>query len=274
MQTIGEAREHCRFVGKGIERMRMSVMKQFVKCCLAVVLGFAVVGCSKESSGGSGGGGSGKLREHKGVQLWKHGPYWAETNIGAEKPWDSGYYFWWGDTIGYKRVNDAWVPVSGKAPPECYFKDSGGPLDGYGPRSLQANGFTTAEDALAPAYDAAHVQWGGEWRMPTIQELSDLVSKCDCNWTTMNGMNGYLVRGRGTYASSSIFLPAAGCGAGTMPPDTGQSGYYWSSNPDRHYFAYECDFTKNGIRADRSEYCSNIRGRGFSIRPVRGGPSS
>ena len=90
-------------------------MKRILKCCLALVLGFTVAGCSKGSSGGSGGGGFGKLREHKGVQLWKDGPYWAETNIGAENPWDYGYYFWWGDTIGYKRENGAWVASDGSS---------------------------------------------------------------------------------------------------------------------------------------------------------------
>ena len=43
------------------------------------------------------------------VQLWENGPYWATTNIGAEKPEDYGYYFWWGDTVGYLRKNDKWV---------------------------------------------------------------------------------------------------------------------------------------------------------------------
>ena len=33
--------------------------------------------------------------EHNGVQLWENGPYWATTNIGAERPEDYGYYFWW-----------------------------------------------------------------------------------------------------------------------------------------------------------------------------------
>ena len=40
------------------------------------------------------------------VQLWAGGPYWATTNIGAEKPEEYGYYFWWGDTVGYKREGD------------------------------------------------------------------------------------------------------------------------------------------------------------------------
>ena len=45
--------------------------------------------------------------------LWKCGPQWAGRNIGAEKPWEAGYYFWWGDTVGYKRVNNDWVASDG-----------------------------------------------------------------------------------------------------------------------------------------------------------------
>ena len=44
----------------------------------------------------------------EGVQLWKDGPYWADRNVGADEPWEPGLRFWWGDTIGYRRVNDAW----------------------------------------------------------------------------------------------------------------------------------------------------------------------
>ena len=39
----------------------------------------------------------------RGVQLWENGPYWATSNVGATKPEEYGYYFWWGDTAGYKR---------------------------------------------------------------------------------------------------------------------------------------------------------------------------
>lgn len=44
------------------------------------------------------------------VQLWENGPYWATTNIGAENPTDFGYYFWWGDTVGYELKN-GWASV-------------------------------------------------------------------------------------------------------------------------------------------------------------------
>ncbi len=50
---------------------------------------------------------------HEKVQLWEGGPYWATTNIGAEKPEDFGYYFWWGDTVGYKPENCKWVATDG-----------------------------------------------------------------------------------------------------------------------------------------------------------------
>ena len=48
-----------------------------------------------------------------GVQLWEDGPYWAETNIGADEPWDYGYYFWWGDAVGCEWKNNKWARLNG-----------------------------------------------------------------------------------------------------------------------------------------------------------------
>lgn len=50
---------------------------------------------------------------HEGVQLWENGPLWAKTNIGANSPTEAGYYFWWGDTLGYKWQNSQWVASDG-----------------------------------------------------------------------------------------------------------------------------------------------------------------
>ena len=46
-----------------------------------------------------------------GGQLWAGGPIFAGCNVGASKPEEYGYYFWWGDTVGYKRnaSNNGWV---------------------------------------------------------------------------------------------------------------------------------------------------------------------
>ena len=121
---------------------------------------------------------------------------------------------------------------------------------------------------LAPEHDAAQVQWGGGWRMPTYQELYDLCyNKCDWTWTTQNGVNGYVVRGRGDYAANSIFLPAAGYGLGTSLSYAGSDGYYWSSVPssDYSYGAYELYFYSGSHYTSRSS-----RYIGQSVRPVQG----
>ena len=61
-----------------------------------------VVAIAEGAGGGGSSGGSG------GVQLWENGPYWAECNVGATRPEEYGYYFWWGDTVGYSRSGGAW----------------------------------------------------------------------------------------------------------------------------------------------------------------------
>ena len=203
------------------------------------------------------------------VQLWEGGPYWAETNIGAEAPEEYGYYFWWGDTVGYKRENDKWVASDGSSL-DFSFDGSSTPTYDKSDDTLKNEGWITADDVLAPTHDAAHVHWGGDWRMPTRQELADLNSKCDWTWTTKNGVNGYEVRGKGTYAAASIFLPAAGYGNGTLLYYVGSDGGYWSSVPisvnyDFNYLAWYLYFYSSYHYPD--DY---YRYYGQSVRPVQG----
>ncbi len=209
---------------------------------------------------------------HEKVQLWEGGPYWATTNIGAEEPWEYGYYFWWGDTMGYKHEGDVWVATDGSSSnlnfskydpisPQTYYKDT---------LTLRNEGWIVSKDdttILATAHDAAQVQWGGGWRMPTYQELYDLCyNKCDWLWTTMNGVNGYVVRGRGDYASNNIFLPCAGIGSGTSLKKAGSDGGYWSSVPYSDIYDSWLLIFDSG---DHSAYI-NVRHSGMSVRPVQG----
>ena len=197
---------------------------------------------------------------HDKVQLWANGPYWATTNIGAEEPWESGYYFWWGDTIGYKRVNDAWVASDGSSA-NFSFASFNTPTYDKNDATLQSEGWILVGGVLAPEHDAAHVQWGGSWRMPTKQELVSLIDNCDWTWTTMNGVNGYIVRGRGNYISSSIFLPVNGGSLG------GSYGIYGSSVPaSGGYGAWGLYFDSDGRLG--SSY--NERYLATSVRPVQG----
>lgn len=202
---------------------------------------------------------------HGKVQLWAGGPYWAETNIGAENPEDYGLYFWWGDTVGYRREGSAWVASDGSS--QNFSFGSGNTL-GKSNATLQSEGWITADGVLAPEHDAAQARWGGAWRMPTDSELSALSDNCDWMWTTTNGVSGYVVRGRGDFKASSIFLPAAGYGSKTSLYEAGSYGYYWSSVPDSgssYYAGYlnfssSYHFTMNG--GNRSVW--------WSVRPVQG----
>ena len=207
---------------------------------------------------------------HKKVQLWKGGPYWAETNIGAEKPWESGYYFWWGDTVGYKRKSgifkDSWIASDGSCS-GFKFREKDPPTYRKSLSDLRREGWITVDNVLAPEHDAAQVQWGGGWRMPTKQELDDLCNKCDWIWTTSNGVNGHVVRGRDCYSSASIFLPCAGFGSGTSLGNAGSCGHYWSSVPDSDYIcgAWYLYFDSRGHDTDGIN-----RLYGQSVRPVQG----
>jgi uncharacterized protein (TIGR02145 family) len=203
---------------------------------------------------------------HKAVQLWEGGPFWAETNIGAEKPEDAGLYFWWGDTVGYRREGDAWVASDGSST-NFSFNENNTPTYGKSPAELLAGGWTTAEGVLAPARDAAQVQWGGGWRMPTDSEFAELIANTTTTWTTSNGVNGRLVTGKGDYASASIFLPAAGRGRGTSLNNSGSNGYCWSSTPysSGSYDAWYLYFNSGYFSWDY-----DFRYDGFSVRALRG----
>ena len=199
--------------------------------------------------------------KHKGVQLWAGGPYWADRNVGASSPEDYGLYFWWGDTTGHRPSGTTF---------SFNFSSSNTPTYNKTPATLQSEGWVVSQNGtyvLAPAHDAAHVHWGSSWRMPTYQELSDLCYKCDWTWTSQNGVHGFIVRGRGAYASNSIFLPAAGYGLGTSLYGAGSLDYYWSSVPysDSYYYSWGLYFSWGNHRT----YYDNRR-YGFSVRPVQG----
>ena len=206
--------------------------------------------------------------EHGKVQLWEDGPYWAATNIGAEKPEDHGLYFWWGDTVGYRREGNSWIASDGSSSNFSFAPDNA-PTDNKDIATLQREGWIVSKAGsyvLVPQHDAAHVHWGGAWRMPTDQEFKDLKDKCDWMWTTLNGVNGYIVSGKDDYASASIFLPAAG-GGGSLLFDAGSGGHYWSSVPLESGSDYAWSLYFFSGRHYTGSYS---RSNGRCVRPVQG----
>ena len=204
---------------------------------------------------------------HGKVQLWENGPYWAETNIGAENPEDYGYYFWWGDTVGYKREGNAWVASDGSSR-NFSFASENTPTWGKDVNRLKHDGWITEDGVLMPEHDAAHVHWGGNWRMPMEQELKDLHEKCDWTWTTKKGVEGYIICGRRKYASARIFLPAAGYGCKTWLGNSDSYGYHWSSVAHSSNYGYRSWnlYFDSGSHGTDCYY----RHFGFSVRPVQG----
>ena len=166
-----------------------------------------------------------------GVQLWENGPYWAECNVGASKPEEYGYYFWWGDTVGCYLTESGWVSVNDGT---SSFFDSGydTPVSTMNKNNsaLLSEGYIDSSGNLVAEHDAATAHLGSPWRMPTEAEFSALINNCKTAWITTNGVSGRLITGRGDYASRSIFLPASGCGYGSGLSSPNSNGYYWSSS--------------------------------------------
>lgn len=202
------------------------------------------------------------------VQLWENGPYWAPCNVGATKPEEYGYYFWWGDTVGCKRnANDSgWISV--KDSTGFSFSSDNCPTYGKSYTQLQSEGYIDATGNLVAAHDAATAHLGAPWRMPTDSEFSALVNNCTTTWTTRNGVTGRLVTGKGLYASKSIFLPAAGHGYKSYIYYLGSYGLYWSSMPnsDKSDYAWNLYFFSGLFYWDR--YSDRYDGQ--TVRPVRG----
>lgn len=188
------------------------------------------------------------------VQLWENGPYWATTNIGAKEPYDAGLYFWWGDTIGYKREEGKWVASDGSTS-NFLFKADNVPTYNESIYDLKKK-WTSDKYILRSEYDAAQVKWGGDWRMPTKDELSKLKDKCTWELTTTNRISGYVIKG----VSNSIFIPYSGRGSETNLLEI--TSFCWSSetNSEQIQAAY-CIFN-NGLS-------SGLRFNGLPIRPVQ-----
>ena len=181
--------------------------------------------------------------------------YWGTTNIGASKPEDYGDYYAWGETE--PKESYSWSTYK-------YGTSSSGPFFKY--NTSDSYGTVDNKTVLEPEDDVASVKLGGEWRMPTDAEWTELRTKCTWTWTT--NYNGTGVKGQIVTATNgnSIFLPAAGYRRDTKLYDTGSYGYYWSSslNTDKPSIAWYVNFNSGTVR--RSDY--GYRSYGQSVRPV------
>ena len=190
---------------------------------------------------------------------------WATCNVGATAPEEYGDYFAWGDPepyyssqwpltwkdgkSGYSWSSYQWCNGSIKTLTKYNYDSSYGTIDN--------------NTVLDPEDDAAHVNWGGSWRMPTDTEWTELRTECTWTWTTQYSKYGRLVIGPN---GNSIFLPAAGYRRGSDHRDTAYYGYYWSSSlyTDGPRYAFSVYFYWDNAPL---RYIDD-RCFGFSVRPV------
>ncbi len=200
---------------------------------------------------------SGTINGHEYVDLGlPSGILWATCNIGTSTPQGYGAYFAWGETS--KKSTYDWKTYK-------HTIGNSSTLNKYCTNSH----FGTVDNKkiLNSSDDAARVNWGGNWRIPTKAEIDELRTNCTWTWTTWNGVKGYNVKGPN---GKSIFLPAAGYRNNNVGPiggyyGVGTDGDYWSSSlylttPSAAcslYFSSGTYYVGNGTRS-----C------GFPIRPV------
>lgn len=175
---------------------------------------------------------------------------WANMNVGAESPEGYGDYFAWGETV--TKATYDW---------STYFdtNDRGHTFTKYNNEG--------GKTVLDPEDDAAHVNWGGSWRIPTKAEWQELLDNCTWTWTKLNRINGYKVTSnKAGYTDKFIFLPAAGYRNGSGVSNVGSGGYYWSSAlfEDHSSYAWNLNFN-SGNRYLDFDY---RRVNGHSVRPV------
>jgi len=201
------------------------------------------------------------------------GTLWATCNVGADSPEEFGEYFAWGETEPkYDYLWDNYKHCKGSETTltkYCWYSSNG------------YNGFTDNKTELDPEDDAATVNWGSRWQMPSQQQMEELMlgGYVGITWTTQNGINGMLFT---SYSNGkSIFLPAGGFrssygvsngGSHNGSPDgvsgnVNFAGDYWSRSIDlnKDYEPYYKNFWSN------YEFGMALYGRyaGRNIRPVR-----
>ena len=173
---------------------------------------------------------------------------WATCNVGATTPEGYGDYFAWGEI----QSKDYYDFTTYK-----WFNSSQYTMTKY----CTVDNKTTLE----LTDDVARINLGGNWRMPTSDELIELkdTNNCTWEWTTQNGVNGYKVTSK--INGNSIFLPAAGYYTSGNFSEAGSSAYYWSSSlyASNSSYAYYMYFNTSYV-----DCYSYYRCYGQSVRAV------
>lgn len=157
---------------------------------------------------------------------------WGSFNLGASTAEESGKLFGWGSLYDFMHTTMVeFYPC--KEPPTSI---------------------------VCSSYDVANVELGGLWRMPTTEEIQELIDSCEWEWN--EEPSGWYVRRNG----AEIFMPITYKRSGDNI-DSKSVGYYWSGDLAE-------DISKaNALFFSDNDSCTivqDFRYMGFAIRPVYG----
>ena len=184
------------------------------------------------------------------------GTLWATHNIGATNPEDYGDYFAWGETT--PKSTYSWSTYK--------YYDGSSNTSNKLTKYCTSSGYGTVDNKkeLDLSDDAAYVNWGNQWRMPSLDQLTELCTECTWTWTQLNGVNGYEVVGSN---GNSVFLPATGCRYAAALLNAGSGGYFWS----RSLYTSDSSYGRGLYFHSGGVYTGYYDNRyyGRSVRPVR-----
>lgn len=182
------------------------------------------------------------------------GVKWATCNVGASSPEKPGNYYAWGD-IKTRSLYD-WSTY-------LWCNKSAYKLTKY--NTMSNCGTVDNKTRLDLSDDVAHATWGDNWRMPTDDELMELMSVfyCTWKWTSKSGVNGFEITS--IKNGEKIFLPAAGIKNSSSVYSQGTHGFYWSSDIVEH-LPYDANSMVFYESSHSSAYSNRYEGQ--SIRPV------
>lgn len=200
------------------------------------------------------------------------GLLWAKKNIdvtqadhfaASEYQYECSF-FSWGNTEGHNpNAQNSFADVYdwGSANDGPYANTPGAALTGN----------------ISPSFDAARVNLGTPWRMPTTNEYKELFDNIDYidsagalidaattnKLTTVNGITGLRIKSK--LNAKILFFPCSGNGGGTSWSSRGSYGYYWASSLYSAAYGRGLRFDSGGVYP---QYGDN-RFRGFAVRPVQ-----
>lgn len=184
---------------------------------------------------------------------------WAKCNVGATSETENGLFFQWGETT--TDTDYTWATYK-------YWNSTSSTLKKYNTSTSYGEN-TDGMSTLRSEDDAARVNMGGDWRMPTQAEFQELLDNTNKEWTQVNGVNGYKFTSKKD-TSNYIFIPATErySNVSTYMQDISYSIWSSSLNTTTPRYAWGLSFNSRYIKAEEEYTCTYDRSNGLAVRGV------